>query len=49
MKWPTIVALPAPAPARPLVVRLMWLAIIWAAGVGCMLVVAVVLRGVLVR
>ncbi len=41
MKTPVTVA---PQPMR---VRLMWMAIIWAAGVACVLVVSLALRGIL--
>jgi hypothetical protein len=47
MKTPEIVALPGPDQTKPLAVRLLWMLIIWMAGVGCVAVTSVVLRGVL--
>jgi hypothetical protein len=47
MKWPAVVATPARPPAKPLAIRLMWMALFWAAGVACVLGVALILRGVL--
>ncbi len=49
MRWPAIVAPSSDPPTKSLGVRLMWMAIIWAGGVSCVLIVSLILRGVLHR
>lgn len=49
MKAPAIVVLPSVPTEKPLIVRLMWMAILWGAGVACVLVVSLILREVLHR
>jgi hypothetical protein len=47
MKGPVLVVPPSRTLQKPFVVRLLWMAIIWVAGVACVLAVSLVLRAVL--